>query len=243
MLWSDNGYSMGDHFHWKKWTLWDQGARVPLIVKAPGVTKSGSVCEEAVSLTDLYPTLHDLAGFPHVDELEGESLAGLVSGRQTEREAPAVTCFGPRNHSVRTREWRYTRYADGSEELYHYPDDRDEHVDLAGGPAHRETVERLRAWIPAVDAAAIASAPDLARPVALEPGEQRWFRGVQPGAEGRAITVRARVRADGDGVIVHHGSWFAGYALYFREGHLAWRSWTCLSRYDGTHSRRTGRSW
>jgi len=221
MLWSDNGYSMGEHFHWRKWSLWDQGARVPLIIKAPGVTTSGSVCNEAVSLTDLYPTLLELTGLPHVDELEGESLVGLLSGRQTDRETPAVTSFGPHNHSARTREWRYTRYADGSQELYHYPDDPHEHVNLVGNAEHRDVLDRLSAWIPDHDAPALASVPDLSAPILLEPGEQRLFFGMQPGAASRSITVRARVRADGDGVIVHHGSWFAGYALYIRDGHLA----------------------
>jgi len=57
------------------------------------------------------------------------------------------------NHGVRTRDWRYIRYADGSEELYYHPDDPHEWTNLlaikAGvDPAHRKKADELRTHIP-----------------------------------------------------------------------------------------------
>ena len=59
---SDHGYHLGDHFIWGKVTLFDIGAKVPFIVRAPGLSKSGATSEAMVELIDVYPTLADLAG-------------------------------------------------------------------------------------------------------------------------------------------------------------------------------------
>ncbi len=222
VLWSDNGWSLGHHFHWQKWSLWDSGSRVPLIIKAPGVTTGRGPCDQAVGLIDLYPTLVDLCGLPEVDALEGQSLRGLLDGSQPQRERPALSSFGPNNHSLRTSRWRYTRYADGSEELYDGLNDPHEHENLAGEPEHRPVIDALARWLPAENAPALTSSPPAGEPLDLEPGDEVWFRGVQPGIADARIAVRARVKAEGsDGVIVHHGGWFAGYALYLKDGRLS----------------------
>ena len=220
VLWGDNGWALGEHFHWKKWSVWDCGARVPLIIRAPGMSSGGELCEEGVSLLDIYPTLVELCGLPEVPDLEGESLVGLLSGEQKERERPALTSFGPNNHSLRTRKWRYTRYCDGAEELYDYEEDPSEHVNLAGREEHRSVKESLAEWLPEVNVPALTSSPS-GRRLELEPGDQVWFQGAQDGYHGCSIKIRARVQAIGDGVIVHHGSWFAGYSLFVRAGYLS----------------------
>lgn len=62
VLWSDHGMHIGEKEHWEKFTLWEESTRVPLIFVAPGLTRPGSVCDQPVSLLDVYPTLVDLAG-------------------------------------------------------------------------------------------------------------------------------------------------------------------------------------
>jgi arylsulfatase A-like enzyme len=221
VVWGDNGFSFGDHFHWKKWSLWDSGAAVPLIIKAPGVSQRGSRCDQGVSLVDLYPTLVDLCGLPLVPELEGESLRGLLSGEQPVRDRPALTSFGPNNHSLRTQRYRYTRYCDRSEELYDYEQDQLEHRNLAADPAYAEVKANLARRLPTDCAPAVASLPRPGAALELEPGQGVWFRGLEHGFAGERIRISATVKAEGDdGGIVHHAGYFANYALYVKERRL-----------------------
>jgi len=60
VLWGDHGWHLGEKLHWRKFALWEETTRVPLIIVAPGVTQPGRRCERTVSLLDLYPTLAEL---------------------------------------------------------------------------------------------------------------------------------------------------------------------------------------
>ncbi|MCA9267134.1 MAG: sulfatase, partial [Planctomycetales bacterium] len=62
VLWGDHGWHLGDHGMWCKHTNYEQAARIPLIVAAPGVTTAGSRTTALIESVDVYPTLCDLAG-------------------------------------------------------------------------------------------------------------------------------------------------------------------------------------
>ena len=47
VLWGDHGWSFGDKDHWRKFALWEEPTRAPLIFVAPGVTKPGRVLRHA----------------------------------------------------------------------------------------------------------------------------------------------------------------------------------------------------
>ena len=65
VLWGDHGWHLGDHGMWCKHTNYEQAARIPLIVAAPGVTTPGTRAATAlVETVDIYPTLCELAGLP-----------------------------------------------------------------------------------------------------------------------------------------------------------------------------------
>ena len=131
MFWSDHGWHLGEKEHWRKFALWEEATRVPLVVVAPGVTRPGTRSERTVSLLDLYPTLVELCGLPQKPELEGESLVPLLKDPAAPWDHPAVTTHGRNNHAVRTERWRYIRYADGTEELYDHDNDPHEWTNLA----------------------------------------------------------------------------------------------------------------
>lgn len=118
ILWSDHGYHIGDKNLCIKHTLWEKANRVPFIVVAPGVTTPGVRCDRPVSLVDIYPTLVELAGLKRSETLEGQSLVPLLKNPKLEWDRPALMSYEDGNHAIRTEDYRYIRYADGSEELY-----------------------------------------------------------------------------------------------------------------------------
>jgi arylsulfatase A-like enzyme len=67
------------------------------------------------------------------------------------REHPAITTHNQGNHAVRNEDWRYIRYADGSEELYEVRADPHEWTNLAGDPKHAAVKKDLARWLPKVD--------------------------------------------------------------------------------------------
>lgn len=152
VLWSDHGWHLGEKHHWHKFTLWEEATRVPLIVVAPGVTSPGR-CAQPVSLIDLYPTLVELCGLPARSEFEGESLVPLLADPESGWDrAAVVTTQGPGNHAVRSRDFRYIRYADGGEELYDHRTDPNEWTNLAVDGSRAELIQRLSGYLPASNA-------------------------------------------------------------------------------------------
>ncbi len=76
---SDHGYQLGEHGLWQKQSLFEESARVPLLMVAPGVTKPGTVAKSPVSQLDLYPTLTALAGVKAPADLQGQSLVPILN--------------------------------------------------------------------------------------------------------------------------------------------------------------------
>ena len=132
---SDHGYHLGDHFIWGKVTLFDIGAKVPFIVRAPGLSQSGTASEAMVELIDIYPTLADLAGLKAPDHLQGISLRPLLGHPERlgkRKYAYSVVTRGPKNlgYALRNQNWRYGKWPDG-EELYNLRTDPQEKNNLA----------------------------------------------------------------------------------------------------------------
>jgi arylsulfatase A-like enzyme len=150
VLWSDQGWHLGEKLISGKNTLWDRSTRVPLIFAGPGVA-AGARCARPAELLDIFPTLLDLCGFPFRADLEGHSLAPQLKDAAAPREWPAVTTHNQGNHAVRTERWRYIRYADGSEELYDMPSDPNEWTNLANDPERADTRRDLARWLPKKD--------------------------------------------------------------------------------------------
>ena len=59
VLVSDHGWTMGEKDHVYKNSLWEESTRVPMSIRAPGISKPNSKVEHPVSLIDIYPTLLD----------------------------------------------------------------------------------------------------------------------------------------------------------------------------------------
>ncbi|MDW7695765.1 sulfatase [Flammeovirgaceae bacterium SG7u.111] len=152
VFWSDHGQHLGEKKHWRKQALWEESTKVPLFFKVPGMKTAGETSKQVVSLLDIYPTLSELCGLPDAPKLEGHSLTPLIEQPDATREMPVLNTWYYKNHSIRSNDWRYIRYRDGSEELYDHRNDPGEHTNLAEDPQYAEVIAEHKKWLPTTDA-------------------------------------------------------------------------------------------
>ena len=144
VLWGDNGFHLGEKLHWRKFVLWEEATRVPFILVPPASGGKISRVDSPVSLIDIFPSLCELVGIGPIEGVDGVSLASLMKGEVSSRGGPVVTTWKRGNHSIRTGQWRFTRYKDGSEELYDQNNDPFEWTNLVGNSHFEHERVRLR---------------------------------------------------------------------------------------------------
>jgi arylsulfatase A-like enzyme len=136
VLTSDHGEEFGEHGQLEHGTrnLYDEVARVPLILTGPGVA-AGRRVDEPVQVADLLPTLAallDLAGV-EPDRLDGVSLAGLLAAGAA--GAPAnprrALTEGRGSRALRSLEWTLIEDPRREPQLFDRRADPGERDDLA----------------------------------------------------------------------------------------------------------------
>ncbi|MEI7851501.1 MAG: sulfatase [Kiritimatiellales bacterium] len=154
MIWGDHGWHLSEKMKYGKTDLWEESARVPFIVRVPGMTPPDFKCEGVVNLLDMYPTLVELCGLPPNAENEGRSFVPLLKNPKMEWNTPTLTTYQYKNHSFTDGRYRYTWYggkADGAEELYDHSIDPLEHKNLAANPEYKEIIARFKEYLPTHD--------------------------------------------------------------------------------------------
>jgi hypothetical protein len=146
VLWSDHGYMLGEKEGWSKMKPWYDSARCNLIIAGPGI-QQGAVCNKAVSLQDLYPTLIDLLKLPPPPQkIDGKSLVPLLRNPNADWDQPVVLSSeadGIRYDSVLGNDYRMTRLITGETELYKLAADPHEFNNLAQNPEYAPVIARL----------------------------------------------------------------------------------------------------
>lgn len=132
---ADHGYHMGDKNRFRKYTLWEEAAGVPLIVIDPD-HPGPRVVEDPVALLDIGPTVMDYAGLPPIPDSPGRSLRAQVEGLETRGRAVPTFWFG--SVAIRQGRFRFIRYQDGSEQLFDLEEDPWQLSNIVEGHADRD---------------------------------------------------------------------------------------------------------
>lgn len=175
---SDHGYHLGEHGLWQKMSLFEESARVPLLMVVPGMTAPKSVIKSPVSHIDLYPTLTELAQVSQPSNLQGQSLVTMLKRPEEAGRGWALTqvtrggagdqrFFG---YSIRTEQFRYTEWDDGQKgiELYDHSQDPSEKTNLANDPKYAANIAQLSMLL---DQAIAASFPPDGVTPKIKPGQ------------------------------------------------------------------------
>lgn len=152
---SDNGYLLGEHGQFdNKRFAYEESIRVPFILRYPKLAAAGTTVNELALNIDVAPTLLEIARAEPLEEAQGRSLVPLLRGERAGwRESFLAEYFlekvaprAPSWQAVRTTRWKYIRYTalDGMDELYDLESDPAETRNLAGDPAAREHLARMR---------------------------------------------------------------------------------------------------
>lgn len=160
VFFSDHGWLLGEHGgQWQKRSLYEESARVPLIIYAPGQGGNGATCYRTVELIDLFPTLAELCDLAIPNGVEGTSLKVLLEEPAGNWNKPAITDLvrrkdrsiqaGINGRSVRTERYRYTEWDEGKQgiELYDTYSDPNEWYNLAEEPRYKDTIKHLAALL------------------------------------------------------------------------------------------------
>jgi uncharacterized sulfatase len=161
IFWSDHGYHLGEHGLWFKQSVFEESARVPMVIVAPGRGASaGKASGRTVELIDLYPTLAELTGVTPPKGLEGFSLRPLLDDPAAAWDHPAYTQVkhGKMGRSVRNERYRYTEWDGGAAgvQLYDHETDPHEFKNLAKDPAATEIAAEMKRLLNAEPRAATA---------------------------------------------------------------------------------------
>lgn len=128
---SDHGLHLGERGLFRKHTLWEQVANVPLIIHDPR-RPDAQVVNDPVALVDIGPTIMDYLDLPAIPNSPGRSLRPLMNWDTVPDRA--IPTFLEESAGIRKGKYRFIRYADGSSQLYDLSADWWQTRDL--GPRH-----------------------------------------------------------------------------------------------------------
>ena len=150
IIMGDHGYHLGEHDWWNKVTVFEDGARAPMLIWVPDALGMGKPTDSLMEFIDLYPTLVDYAGLAPPHKLSGASLRPVLEDPNVSVKEAAYTQVtrGPKvmGRSVRTPRWRYTEWGEGKHgvELYDHSKDSGEYYNLSANPEYAHVVSQMK---------------------------------------------------------------------------------------------------
>jgi choline-sulfatase len=131
---SDHGDMDAAHRLEHKTMLYDEAARVPLIVSWPGVTKPGNVDNEHLVSTglDLLPTVCDFANVDPPVDLRGRSVRPLAEGLSVPAWRDDLVIESEFGRALRTLRFKYSIYESG--------EGREQLIDMTADPGEMDNL-------------------------------------------------------------------------------------------------------
>lgn len=132
---SDHGEQLGFHGLWWKCTMFEQSARIPMILSIPN-TKAG-VVDSPVSLTDVFPTLADMMNVPRPENIDGESFYQMITKENSDHRDFAFSEFNAHGlrggiYMIRWNKYKYVFYTEDEPQLFDMFNDPMENHNLYG---------------------------------------------------------------------------------------------------------------
>ncbi|ANY85046.1 hypothetical protein BB934_43360 (plasmid) [Microvirga ossetica] len=155
---SDHGEMLGAHGLWWKCCFFEESARIPLIMRWPGIVSHGR-CDTPVSLLDLTATFADLAGVgddplsaPFLQDADGASLKSFLTGGTINPDRAVISeyCAHAADRPIRMIRqgpWKYIYYHGERDELFRLDTDPSERTNLAERPEHASTIAKLKSLV------------------------------------------------------------------------------------------------
>ena len=140
---ADHGLAVGSHGLLGKQNLYEHSMGTPLLVTGPGIPR-GKSSNALVYLYDLFPTICSWTGAPVPNNVEGQSLAGIVAGKTTAVRTSLFTTYENLMRSVRDDRYKLIRYTQiNHTQLFDLHEDPDELKNLIEEPAQAKRAGRL----------------------------------------------------------------------------------------------------
>ncbi len=152
---SDQGFYLGEHGWYDKRWMYEESLRMPFVARWPGRIEPGTRVPHMIQNIDYAPTFLEMAGEPVPDDIQGESLLGLMSGQQSGQWRESIYYHYyefpqphrvARHYGVRTDRHKLIYYYDTDEwELFDLVDDPLEMTSVFDDPDRAELVATLKA--------------------------------------------------------------------------------------------------
>jgi arylsulfatase A-like enzyme len=176
---SDHGEMLGSHGMTSKNIFYEESVHVPFLMRLPGVIAAGTRIKNPVSTRDIFPTVLDYLGQTPREDINSESLRGVIEGREVRdfvvaewREDSKVPTY-----MIRSGDWKLLISkipdADSIDALYNLEDDPYEMNNLLydGMPESYARVaadlkNKLLSWLDDVKSPSVQGVRDRQLPVA-----------------------------------------------------------------------------
>lgn len=153
---SDHGEHLGNRGLWWKSTLYDEAAKIPLILRWPGHIEAGGRRGTVVNLTDLAATMLDIAEAPALPNSQGRSFAPVLADASAPWFDETVCEYvndgmpawsGGRlvvSRMLRRGRYKLIYHRGHPEQLFDLEADPEERRDLAGEPELHDVQTSMR---------------------------------------------------------------------------------------------------
>jgi arylsulfatase A-like enzyme len=148
---SDNGYFLGERGLGDKRALYEEGLRIPFIIRYPRLFPKGGLVDEMVINQDLAPTFLDLAGLPAHPGMHGVSFKQMAQGKKPANWRTSFLSYyrkelgdTPTCRAIRTEDAKLIVYP-GNPEWTEVYDLKNDPYELHRLPANGPLAKRLEA--------------------------------------------------------------------------------------------------